>query len=145
MKRNVIWGVVITNLFAIALRSALSFQQYRAEAKLSQLLGVSQASLLRHGNSLVGPAIMIAVLLCGIVLELRATKAAIFVNLGFACFLLVMVLTVCVEGWHQNPQEVQIVLILVALPLLAVSTLYAILYRRNFTQSRHRASVPKSF
>ena len=130
MKRNVIKSVVTINLLAIAVLTEVSLRSYLLEVRMSQLLG-NKPPYPWHDNSFVGPAIWIAVLVCGTVLELLKSRLAVFVNLGVPCCLLVIVLAGCIRGWRDNPQEVQISLILVALPLLVLSTSYAIFYRRK--------------
>ena len=135
MKREIIKPVVAINIFVVVLLLGVWLQQFLGEVRMSHLLGHNLPSVW-YDNSFVGPAIMIAAFICGTVLELRRSKIAIFANLGVPFFLLVVVLVGCIRAWRDNPQEVQISLILVALPLSVLSALYAIFYRRIFIHSR---------
>jgi hypothetical protein len=136
MTRNPKGSVMFINALMACVVIIASCHSYVAEAALAHLLGNTKIGLMSyvasHMQEFASRGFVIAILGCGIFLEARRSKAAVFVNIGLPLCLLVLILTESAISWREGPQyEVEQALILVASPLLALILLEAFLYRRE--------------
>ncbi len=143
MNRNFKTTVVLINVLLALFLVIASYRDYMVEAGKARLLD-TKFGLTSYVDSnmtqLVSRAFIVALLGCGIFLEIRKSKIAMLVNIGAPLCLLIPVLINSAASWHSHPREAEIGLVLVALPLLAVVLLYATLYRRDLRSRLNRKS-----
>ena len=132
MKRDIKTTIVLVNSLLACIVIFTSYHDYAAEDALARCLGNPSMGLLSYATShmleFLPKLFFVAILVCGIFLEIRRSRGAALVNLGLPLCLFVVILTNCAVSWSQNSQEVETTLILVALPLLAINLFFIRLY-----------------
>jgi len=132
MKQDIKTTIVLVNSLLACIVVFTSYQGYAAEDALARRLGKTSMGLLPYATShileFLPKLLFVAILICGIFLEIRRSRGAALVNLGLPLCLFVVILANCAVSWSQNSQEVEATLFLVALPLLAIVLLYLRLY-----------------
>ena len=146
MNRNFNTTVVLIDVILALLLLIASYRDYMGEAATARLLDQNfglTTYVFSDMHELASTAFLIAVLGCGIFLEIRKSKIAILLIIGAPFCLLVLILINGAVSWHSHPQAVEISLLLVALPLLALVMLCVTLYRRDFrTRLSKKSPVP---
>ncbi len=134
-KRDLRKAAILMNALVIVAILLLSYRNFTTEAATARLLGQGKQTMSvyisSHGAQMASAMIVMAILICGIVLEILRSRFAIIINVGAPLCLLVMILVQSVMSWHRNPQEAEITLILVALPLALFVAFYWLIYRRD--------------
>jgi hypothetical protein len=135
MNRNIKRSVIAGNVLMTCIVLITKYRQYRYEEALARLLGNTKIGLLAyaesHAKEMASLGFVVAILLCGVVLEARKSKAAIFINFGSAVLFLLLILVNWAISWNQISPEEETVLILIAVPLLAMTLVYAFAYRED--------------
>lgn len=137
---------IVVNSLVLFLVVVLAYSSYMSDINTESLLskpGLGMGGyIVHHSAELLFKGALVGIVALGIALEVMRSRISVFVNLGAPTVALFFILVGCAKSWDQHPGEAKLGLILVALPLLLICTIYGILYREDIRSLwRHRPSV----